>query len=469
MFAPRGFSGSELGDVEVIAHEGVLHLFHLALPNHDVIGHAISRDGIVWEARPDVLSSGDPGAFDDDQLWTMGVVERGGRFYMLYTALSRADEGRVQRVGLAVSDDLEHWEKHPEPVSEAALPHYRQDHDGARWVSWRDPKPVVLADGRVHAVVCARDPNAPTLRQGIVGHIVSDDMSSWETLPPLFATRRHVELECPQLFPFAGRLYLTASILEERTQRYWLADDLAGPFSAPDDNRFLPAGHYAARVCEVGDAHWAFAFHDAGGSRGLRDRFLPAPLVLDAAADGRLSWRRTKGWDARAGAAETIDPSTLEARYAARRTGRDGSRLWSDEGAELFFRPMEGDLLVRTELQVDAPFVGLAVAHDTDGSGTLLELDRGARRARVLSRGADAHEDGRPWFRERVLSEGAYRPAARHALEIIRAGGELIVSIDGEVVVSTVHHASPGADGIGIFVDSGRVVVDSLSAAPIRL
>ena len=293
-------------------------------------------------------------------------------------------------------------------------------------------------------------------------------MHRWETLPPLFATRRHVELECPQLFPFAGRLYLSASILEERTQRYWLADDLDGPFTAPDDNRFLPEGHYAARVANVGDACWAFAFHDAGGSRGIRDRFLPAPLVLGAAADGRLSWRRTEGWDARAGAPESIDPSTLEPRYRARRSHRDGSKFSSDEGAELFFRSMPGDLLVRAELQVGAPFVGIGVALDADGGGALVELDRGARRVRARSRRAHVQED-HPWFRERVLSQGAYRPASRHVVEIIRAGGELIVSIDGEVVISTAHDASPGADGVGIFVDSGHVVVDSLSAAPLRL
>jgi beta-fructofuranosidase len=76
----------------------------------------------------------------------MSVLPRDGRFYMLYTALCRAEAGRVQRVGLAVSDDLETWVKEPGPIIEAAAPHYRTDRDGAPWVAWRDPKPVVLAD-----------------------------------------------------------------------------------------------------------------------------------------------------------------------------------------------------------------------------------------------------------------------------------------------------------------------------------
>ena len=38
---------------------------------------------------------------------------------MLYTGVNRAEGGLVQRIGLAASDDLVHWDKHPgNPVLE---------------------------------------------------------------------------------------------------------------------------------------------------------------------------------------------------------------------------------------------------------------------------------------------------------------------------------------------------------------
>ncbi|MBA3414102.1 MAG: hypothetical protein H0U10_02615, partial [Chloroflexia bacterium] len=46
MYAPRGFGLSELGDIDVVATGDALHLFHLTLPNHDVVQHAVSDDGL---------------------------------------------------------------------------------------------------------------------------------------------------------------------------------------------------------------------------------------------------------------------------------------------------------------------------------------------------------------------------------------------------------------------------------------
>lgn len=38
-YAPRGLIGPELGDDEVFAAGDELHMFHLTLPNHDVVQH----------------------------------------------------------------------------------------------------------------------------------------------------------------------------------------------------------------------------------------------------------------------------------------------------------------------------------------------------------------------------------------------------------------------------------------------
>jgi beta-fructofuranosidase len=46
-------------------------------------------------------------------IWTGNVINHRGRWHMLDTGISTAERGLVQRIGLAVSDDLLQWVKHP--------------------------------------------------------------------------------------------------------------------------------------------------------------------------------------------------------------------------------------------------------------------------------------------------------------------------------------------------------------------
>ena len=48
VYSGYGFRKSEVGDVDVVRHGGEYHLFHLTLPNHDYIAHAVSKDGLHW-------------------------------------------------------------------------------------------------------------------------------------------------------------------------------------------------------------------------------------------------------------------------------------------------------------------------------------------------------------------------------------------------------------------------------------
>ncbi len=87
-------------------HQGVYHLFHLIIPNHDYIAHAISHDGITWKRVKNALFVGHPGDWDDDMLWTMHAALYQDRFHLFYTGLTWRDRGVMQRIGIAVSDDL---------------------------------------------------------------------------------------------------------------------------------------------------------------------------------------------------------------------------------------------------------------------------------------------------------------------------------------------------------------------------
>jgi hypothetical protein len=248
VYAPGGFGLSELGDIEVVADGDHLHLFHLTLPSHDVVQHAVSRDGLRWDPMPAALRTGDPGACDDDQIWTMSVAATttaGG------CSTRRSPSRKTERssgppspsrttssVGRSRprtrSPKRTRVGTRPTPTNGAPSPGGTRSRSGwetggTRW--WRPA-----------------ERSGPLLRRGCVGLLTSADFDRWEVLPPLFAPRRFWDLECPQAFEIGGRWYLTAAVMEDRRQRYWWAPAFGGPWDEPGDDGYLaPVGHYAGR------------------------------------------------------------------------------------------------------------------------------------------------------------------------------------------------------------------------------
>jgi len=473
-YRPRGFYRAELGDVEVVARGDELHLFHLTLPNHDRVAHLVSRDGLAWEALPTALTTGEPGALDDDQLWTVSVTPGpDGRFHMLYTALSTREGGRVQRVLRAVSDDLVRWEKVPGPAGEADPARYATDLAREPWVSWRDPKPLAL-DGRWVAAVCARIPDAPFLRRGAVGLLASDDLEAWSVEAPLFAPRDHFELECPQLFRAGGRLYLTAAVFEDRSQRYWVADALEGPFRAPPGGtRLAPNGHYAARVCAWGGRTALFCWHRAPGPGHLDPlsaAVLPAPLVLEPDGSGALHPVSWPAWASyAAGPAGPLDPARLAptcANPAARRERAGGT---VGEGFEAWLWPEErADLLLEGALDLAAARGGVLLGADDRTTGLAVELDPGERRLRLVRTAETTDPTGRPWYGREVVQDAPLDPPAGPIpLRLLAVGGEVEVSLAGRVVLATVLPGSPRGR-VGLFAADGRVALTDARLTPMR-
>jgi beta-fructofuranosidase len=490
MYANRGFGLSEIGDVEVVPVGDELHLFHLTLPNHDVVQHLVSRDGLAWTRLPNALGTGDPGGCDDDQIWTMSVTERDGRYHVLYTALASADQGRVQRTALATSDDLNRWTKHAgNPVGEADPRWYEADPSISGGVSWRDPKPIRVGD-TYFATVAAREKDGPLMRRGCVGLLASPDLESWEVRPPLFAPRRFWDLECPQVFEIGGRYYLTAAIMEDRCQRYWVAPTFEGPYEdSPDGGILAPAGHYAGRVCHWQGRDLFVCWHDPrplsrtpsaspavdwATVRNPFGKFLVAPLVLGSRPDGSLSRQSFPGWlGYRSGEPAAVQPSGASLYHGS---ASGGEWMVRADGGRMEVLTAEGpvtDVWFEGTIRLDAATGGLAFRLDEEGGGYFVTLRPGSDEVALVKwlPTRDPH-DGRRWFRVSELQRGRLPRSLEHGtpvgLKLIVAGAYLECSVDGEVVLATL--SAERTDGrIGFWAESGTLAASDVRIAPMRL
>lgn len=142
-----------------LAHNGAVHMFYLQFygPNSmrnpedaNWLGHAVSTDLLHWTEKSLAIGPGPAGGPEDLQPWTGSVVEHAGKFYFYYTMRTSSDQGYGQKIGLATSDDLEHWTRHPDnPV---LIP------DERFYVSYERPLPKNCVDCRDMVVI--PDPGA---------------------------------------------------------------------------------------------------------------------------------------------------------------------------------------------------------------------------------------------------------------------------------------------------------------------
>jgi len=297
---------------------GRTRLFHLEAPRslghpeerHAAarVGQAVSDDLRTWEPGPRALEVGPAGAWDDRSIWTGSVARRpdDGGWAMLYTGVSAAEGGRIQRVGLALSDDLVTWVKHPaNPVIEADRSRYlgpNPDHHGE--LAWRDPCLVADPAGGWLALITAQARDGVSRGGGPRGCgclalARSTDLVRWTVGPPALHPGWAFHLEIPQVVETApGRWLLLVN-----AEAGWIR--AGAPVSA-----------------QTGTL--AFTGPSPAGPFTLAGRLTGAPtsaryglkLVPDPAGGGRwkaLNWR---GWQPDNTFAGTLDdpvPVTLDA------------------------------------------------------------------------------------------------------------------------------------------------------------
>ena len=338
MYSETEGSRKAIGDVDVLYHDGLYHLFHLVLPNHDFIAHAVSTNGINWRRVSNALFIGDPGSWDDLMLWTMHVSpdpHRDGRWRMFYTGLSRRERGRIQRVGMAFSDDLYDWRKAPVNWKDARGPsdpdaiklarqrsrhatpdsrnaaldesscfplepdprHYESSlEEGRHWVSFRDPF-YCRENGHGWLIATGRVKEGPVIRRGCVTVHQETRPNHFEPMPPLHAPGLYDDVEVPNLIRIDGEFYLIGSIREDAKIRYWHTDRIENPWRSYHDNVLMATGNYAGRVCRDDRGWLLWNFFTADVSDRTSHNLLPPPKRLTRTDEGLLRVSTFEGFE----------------------------------------------------------------------------------------------------------------------------------------------------------------------------
>jgi beta-fructofuranosidase len=283
------------------------------------VHHAVSDDLVRWESLGTCLRPAPGPAWNDWTTWT-GSVVRGpdGRWNLFYTASCHAEDGKYQRIGRAVSDDLHSWERVGDgpcldltPAFGDAWERYEADwahglwHDRALRDPWvmRDPEGegwLMFLTARAAGVA---EPNDG----GAIALATSPDLGRWTLEPPV-----HVggfgQLEVPQVFELDGRWYClfctaaqhyAAATAKEAAERgegpvtgthYLVGEGPRGPWRLgplPFLDGALPPRRYAARMVPTADGPRWLGFVDRPEGHAFHGT-LSDPDRLRAGPDGRL-------------------------------------------------------------------------------------------------------------------------------------------------------------------------------------
>ncbi len=464
MYSGSGFSDWEIGDITVIIHNNIYHLFHLIIPNHDYIAHATSTDGISWKRVENALFVGNPGEWDDDMLWTMHVCEVNGKFEMYYTGLQRRDRGIISRVGLAESDNLIDWKKNRKdifPIEPKGIYYEAFNSNPRKWLSFRDPFRF-KHNGEVYLLVCARSITGPVSRRGCVGVVrITNDVV--ERLPPLLSPLVYDDIECPCAFELNGRFYLIGSIREDIKVRYWFAPDFFGEYHSFHADVLLPQGNYAARTEKDGDHLLVFNFFYAHGKIDSL-RVLPPPKELDTDDKGRLVLKSYYRWHQMA--TKTILQSEIESVKHLLSNPTSSSTIeqnkWlceSRSGYEIFcFEKPSASFIWEGLLTVEGMGkLGLVSDIDQEGNGYFISFDVANGLLQIRAWGFNSLNNRQNFiFDDLQSSVFTINGKKSFRFKLIRYGHYIELSIDDVVKLTLIDYTYTG-NGLGLYTASSAI------------
>lgn len=516
MFSEVEGSRKAIGDVDVVYHDGLYHLFHLVLPNHDFIAHAVSTNAINWRRVDNALFIGDPGSWDDLMLWTMHVTpdpHQTGRWRMFYTGLSRREQGRLQRIGLAVSDDLFEWRKEPvwwedrrgrkdpemikdiresndrKEASRHAAPidssshfpleadpeFYESSIDGDRgWVSYRDPF-YYRDNGEGWLIAAGRVNDGPLVRRGCVSVAREIDPNKFESLESLHHPGLYDDIEVPNLIRIDGEYYLIGSIREDAKIRYWHTDSISKPWRSYHDNVLMAKGNYAGRVCRDDRGWLLWNFYSMDARDRTANNVLPPPKRLSRMPDGLLRVTTFEGFDD--WLEEEVDTrcvTSLKSGIENSCCSVDGNRLdlISEAGFQAFVFEQElGCFRLQAKLRLRGKGkCGLVfrVSPEThDGYYLSLDLLKGIAQLRSWKTGPPGSGEDMLQFRSLQAGHWFSDTPGEARIQLITFGSYLEFSIDGRVVLSladqTFDHGL-----LGVYLESAHLELSQVQLNRMR-
>ena len=295
------------------------HIFYLQAPRrlkdpeirhwNASIGHARSLDLENWEILPDALHpSANEIEWDSQATWTGSVIEHAGSWYMFYTGISKKDGGLTQRIGLAKSADLVHWEKY----ADSPLIHIDEERyemlDKKIWYegTWRDPW-VFEWEGVFHALITARVPYGEPLSRGVVAHAVSENLIDWQIQDSVTQPGEFAYLEVPQLVRIGRYWYLFFSVEKERYSlrrserqdvkaqtgtHYLVSKQPLGPYRMLTDEFLLGDGmgtFYSGKAIQDAQGDWFFLVCRQFNENGEFIGEISDPMPLHVHEDGSLT------------------------------------------------------------------------------------------------------------------------------------------------------------------------------------
>lgn len=180
--------------------------------NRVSVGHAVSKDLYHWDYRGTILSPGEEGCWDDLSIWTGFMLNYAGQYYLFYTGRGQENFWE-QKIGLAVSEDLVHFQRVSEspilvPDPELYDTTGTEQNEVGNPPTWRDPYVIRDEEREEWVMVLSARSNPPGLYNGCIGYARSTNLVDWETLPPLLDPRKYDEMETPQLLIANGKYYL---------------------------------------------------------------------------------------------------------------------------------------------------------------------------------------------------------------------------------------------------------------------
>lgn len=271
-------------------------------------GHATSTDLTTWTHLGTCFSPAGRPAWDDYTTWT-GSVVRGddGLWHLFYTGTNHAEDGLIQRIGHATSDDLHRWERVGDglclDLAGPASAAYEVNHAHGFWHdrAMRDPWVMRDPDGEGWLMYfTARAPGIPEPNGGgAIGFATSPDLQEWALQEPVF-TGGFGQLEVPQVFNVDGRWYCLFCTAAEHFSKdeaeaipggpvtgthYLTADDPRGPWRiapGPFLDGALPCRRYAARIVETDTGLAIMGFADRPDGKAFVGQIMdPEPVTID--------------------------------------------------------------------------------------------------------------------------------------------------------------------------------------------